>query len=128
MADKATQSFAEGLREKGLARLTEIREQINPLVKEEEELSEMFEHAKAPKAEEKPAPVKPASKPAPKRRTRKGGTRADQAVEFIEQHPEANATEVAEGLGIKPNYLYRVLAELEKDGKVTKQGRAYSAA
>ena len=26
---------------------------------------------------------------------------------------------------IKPNYLYRVLGELEKDGKVRKDGRAY---
>ena len=26
---------------------------------------------------------------------------------------------------IKPNYLYRVLAELEKEGKVRKEGRAY---
>ncbi len=28
---------------------------------------------------------------------------------------------------IKPNYLYRVLGELEKEGKVRKEGRAYHA-
>jgi hypothetical protein len=29
---------------------------------------------------------------------------------------------------IKPNYLYRVLAELEKEGKVRKDGRAHHVA
>jgi DNA-binding PadR family transcriptional regulator len=28
---------------------------------------------------------------------------------------------------IKPNYLYRVLGDLEKEGRVTKDGRKYSA-
>ena len=26
---------------------------------------------------------------------------------------------------IKPNYLYRVLGEMEKEGRVTKKGREY---
>jgi hypothetical protein len=29
---------------------------------------------------------------------------------------------------IQPNYLYRVLGELQKDGKVKKSGRKYTAA
>ena len=29
---------------------------------------------------------------------------------------------------IKPNYLYRVLAELQKEGRVRKDGRAYHPA
>ena len=30
-------------------------------------------------------------------------------------------------MGIKPNYIYRVMAELEKDGKVRKDGKGYHA-
>jgi hypothetical protein len=31
-------------------------------------------------------------------------------------------------MGISPNYLYRVLPRLEKEAKVTKQGRGYHPA
>jgi DNA-binding HxlR family transcriptional regulator len=31
-------------------------------------------------------------------------------------------------MNIKPNYLYRVLAELQKEGRVRKDGRAYHPA
>ena len=30
-------------------------------------------------------------------------------------------------MNIKPNYVYRVMSELESDGKVTKKGREYHA-
>jgi hypothetical protein len=29
---------------------------------------------------------------------------------------------------IKPNYMYRVLGDLQKDGRLKKNGRAYTAA
>ena len=35
---------------------------------------------------------------------------------------------MAKRMGIKPNYLYRVLADLEKEGRVKKSGRKYTAA
>ena len=59
------------------------------------------------------------------RRRRRGGTRADQAVSMIGANPGVSASEIAKRMKIKPNYLYRVLAELEKEGKVRKEGRAY---
>jgi predicted Rossmann fold nucleotide-binding protein DprA/Smf involved in DNA uptake len=59
------------------------------------------------------------------RRRRRGGTRADQAVKLIATSPGISASEIAEQMKIKPNYLYRVLAELEQEGKVRKDGRAY---
>ena len=65
---------------------------------------------------------------APRRRKRRGGTRADQAVNLITKEPGISASDVAKQMKIKPNYLYRVLSELEKEGKVKKDGRAYSAA
>jgi transposase-like protein len=60
-----------------------------------------------------------------KRRRRRGGTRADQAVKLVEQNPGISASEIAKQMKIKPNYLYRVLGEMEKEGRVSKQGREY---
>jgi transposase-like protein len=63
-----------------------------------------------------------------KRRRRRGGTRADQAVALVEKNPGISASEIAKSLKIKPNYLYRVLGELEKEGRVAKKGREYHPA
>jgi hypothetical protein len=60
-----------------------------------------------------------------KRRKRRGGTRADQAVSLIEGAPGISASDVAKQMKIKPNYLYRVLGDLEKEGRVKKDGRQY---
>jgi hypothetical protein len=64
----------------------------------------------------------------PRRRRRRGGTRSDQAVKLVAANPGISASEIAKRMSIKPNYLYRVLADLEKQGKVRKDGRAYHAA
>lgn len=63
-----------------------------------------------------------------RRRRRRGGTRADQAVALVEQNPGISASEIAKQMKIKPNYLYRVLGEMEKEGRVTKKGREYHPA
>jgi hypothetical protein len=63
-----------------------------------------------------------------RRRRRRGGTRAEQAVKLIADNPGITASQIAERMKIKPNYLYRVLAGLEEDGRVKKDGRAYTAA
>ena len=60
-----------------------------------------------------------------RRRKRRGGTRADQAVNLITGKPGISASDVAKQMKIKPNYLYRVLGDLEKEGRVKKQGRQY---
>jgi hypothetical protein len=79
------------------------------------------------KAAAKPSPkASTASTPTPRRRRkRRGGTRADQAVSLIEGQPGISASDVAKTMKIKPNYLYRVLSDLEKEGRVKKQGRKY---
>lgn len=66
--------------------------------------------------------------PAPTRRRRRKGTRADQAVALIEQNPGISASEIAKTMKIKPNYLYRVLGDLEKEGRLKKEGRKYQPA
>jgi transposase-like protein len=60
-----------------------------------------------------------------KRRRRRSGTRADQAVALVESSPGISASEIAKTMKIKPNYLYRVLGDLEKEKRVTKKGRQY---
>lgn len=63
---------------------------------------------------------------APRRRRKRSGTRADQAVKLVEKHPKGiTASDIAKTMKIKPNYLYRVLGDLEKEGRVRKDGRTY---
>jgi len=61
-----------------------------------------------------------------RRRGRRGGTRADQAVKLISDNPGIGVAELGKKMKLKaPNYLYRVLPELEKEGRVRKKGRGY---
>lgn len=60
---------------------------------------------------------------------RKGsGTRAAQAVTFVQGQPGITIPQLAEKMGIKQNYLYRVLPGLEREGKIAKQGRGWHPA
>jgi len=61
-------------------------------------------------------------------RRRGSGTRAAEALSFVAQQPGITIPELAERMGIKQNYLYRVLPGLEQDGKVKKEGRGWHAA
>jgi hypothetical protein len=62
------------------------------------------------------------------RRRRRGGTRADQAVKLIKQNPGITVSELGKKMRLKaPNYLYRVLPDLEREGRVKKRGKGYRA-
>src|SRR5215467_4297374 len=61
-----------------------------------------------------------------RRRRRRGGTRGDEALALIRQNPGVSVSELASMMSISPpNYLYRVMANLQADGAVTKQGKGY---
>jgi hypothetical protein len=63
-----------------------------------------------------------------RRRKRRGGTRADQAVKLITENPGITVSELGKRMKLKaPNYLYRVLPDLEKEGRVRKKGGGYEA-
>ena len=63
------------------------------------------------------------------KRRRRGGTRADQAAKIVADNPGITASEIARKMRLKaPNYLYRVLPDLEKEGRVRKKGKGYVAA
>jgi hypothetical protein len=57
---------------------------------------------------------------------RKGsGTRAAEALTFVQGQPGITIPELAAKMGIKQNYLYRLLPGLEKEGKLEKKGRGW---
>jgi hypothetical protein len=76
------------------------------------------------------------SKPVParKRATTRGGrrgrpkgsgTRGAEALTLVKTNPGITIPEIAEKMGIKQNYLYRVLPGLADDGLVVKDGRGW---
>src|SRR3954449_10371219 len=58
-------------------------------------------------------------------RPRGSGTRANQALELVKARPGITIPELAEAMGIKQNYLYRVMPGLAEEGKVAKSGRGW---
>jgi CRP-like cAMP-binding protein len=124
------------------ARLKELERLIEPLRDEYERLKKMASAVEsnvrsgiptmrtrgaAPTRGAPAAKAAAASTSATKRRTRSrgSGTRAEQAVDLVTRQPGITIAEMARQMGISPNYLYRVLPELQKDGKVRKQGKGY---
>jgi hypothetical protein len=61
-------------------------------------------------------------------RPRGTGTRSSQVLTLVEAKPGITIPEMAKEMGITPNYLYRVLPELAKDGKVKKAGKGWEPA
>ena len=58
------------------------------------------------------------------RRGRKPG-RAPQFISLVEKNPGVTISEAAKQMKIKPNYLYRISADLLSDGRITKDGHGY---
>lgn len=81
----------------------------------------------------KPRTVKASGRKAkaPARRNRAGAgrssPRAKQAIEILAERQGMTVSELASTMGIKANYLYRLLPELEQAGKISKRGRKYVA-
>jgi len=71
---------------------------------------------------------KPAAPARPKRVVRRRpAPRTKQTLEIIADRPGVTISELASAMGIKANYLYRVLPDLENAGDVAKRGRGYVA-
>jgi hypothetical protein len=119
------------------ARLKELR----PLVEEFQRLEAASAALQGVKAEDAPRASR-----APKRRRGAGskraaanggsgrrgrpkgsGTRGAEALAIVKANPGVTIPELAEKMGIKQNYLYRVLPGLAKDGLAEKQGRGWHA-
>jgi hypothetical protein len=123
--------FLDEKRKEIQARLKELR----PLVDEFHRL-EAAERALSGMGESKPATR---NATAPRRRRTSGsngrrgrprgtGTRAEQARKLVNERPGITIPELADAMGIKQNYLYRVMPGLAEDGKVVKSGRGWHPA
>ena len=122
--------FLEEMRKEISQRLKELR----PLVDEYHRL-EAAERALSGVGNGSARPTTSSAAPRPRPRrarrarapaaaaARKGsGTRAHQALDLVKARPGITIPELAEAMGIKQNYLYRVMPGLADDGKVTKSG------
>jgi hypothetical protein len=120
--------------------LEEKRKEIQTRLKELKPLVDEYQRLEA--AERALAGVNgsgsaPAASSAPRRRRgggqgtgRRGrpkgsGTRALQALELVRARPGITIPELAEAMGIKQNYLYRVMPTLADEGQVVKSGRGW---
>jgi predicted Rossmann fold nucleotide-binding protein DprA/Smf involved in DNA uptake len=65
-----------------------------------------------------------AKRPGPGRPRGTGG-RAHEALKLVHTHPGITIAELAKRMKIKANYLYRVLSQLQKEGKVEKRDKGY---
>jgi hypothetical protein len=63
----------------------------------------------------------------PRGRSR-SGTRANQALELVRGTPGITIPQIAEKMGIEPNYLYRVMPRLATDGQVRREGQGWHPA
>ena len=70
---------------------------------------------------------KTARKPRGGTRRRRSGTRRDQALELIRQNPGITVSDIADRMGIRQNYLYRVTQELQKERKVSRRDGGFHA-
>lgn len=63
-----------------------------------------------------------------RRRGPRGTGRSADALQMVRQQPGITVAELADRLGMKQrNYLYRVMADLQSQGAVQKQGRGFVA-
>ncbi len=60
-------------------------------------------------------------------RPKGSGQRGKQALEIVRAKPGISIPEIADAMGIKQNYLYRVMPGLQQDGLVSKKGKGWYA-
>jgi hypothetical protein len=58
-------------------------------------------------------------------RPKGSGTRAQEALKLVSERPGITIPELADAMGIKQNYLYRVMPGLAEEGRVVKSGRGW---
>jgi sugar-specific transcriptional regulator TrmB len=118
--------------------LDEKRKEIQSRLKELKPLVDEYQRLEAAERALAGVGSKPARSAAPRRgrgsssdgrrgRPRGSGTRALQALELVRENPGMTIPQLAEAMGIKQNYLYRVMPTLAEEGKVTKSGRGWHA-
>jgi hypothetical protein len=120
--------FLDEKRKEIQARLKELRplvEEYHKLEAADRALGGLDNGAAAPSAPRRRGPGRPPGAGAKRGRPKGGGSRAAQALQLVTEQPGITIPELAEAMGIKQNYLYRVMPTLAEEGKVTKSGRGW---
>jgi hypothetical protein len=123
--------------------LDEKRKEIQARLKELRPLVDEFHRLEAAERALSGVPNGASAAPAAPRRTRRSsgggatrstgrrgrpkgsGTRAQEALKLVSDRPGITIPELADAMGIKQNYLYRVMPTLAEEGRVTKSGRGW---
>jgi uncharacterized small protein (DUF1192 family) len=74
------------------------------------------------------SPRRTGRRPGRPRGRSRGGTRANQALELVRGTPGITIPQIAEKMGIEPNYLYRVMPRLATEGQVKRDGQGWHPA
>jgi hypothetical protein len=111
------------------ARLGELREEMSRLEKARAALTGSSTPARRPAAA-RPRRRSSAGKSGTGRRGRPrgSGTRAKEALALVQKKPGITIPELADQMGIKQNYLYRVMPTLAGEGQVTKKDKGWHPA
>jgi CRP-like cAMP-binding protein len=133
--------MADFLDEKRREIATRLKE-LEPLVSEYDRLRSALDaldgvggaggSARAARGAAAPRPARRAATNGAARQSGRGrprgtGTRSKEALALVRSQPGISIPEIAQTMGIKQNYLYRVLPQLQKDGLVRKEGRGWHA-
>ena len=84
--------------------------------------------AAAPSSNGEGAPRRARRRPGRPRGSRGGNTRSKQALELVRTEPGITIPQIAERLGIEPNYLYRVMPRLVGEGEIRREGQGWHPA
>jgi hypothetical protein len=127
--------FLDEKRKEIKSRLDEIKPLVDEYHRLDAALQALDGVAPTPRAAAPTRRARKASAGAPRKRASTGtgrrgrpkgsGTRAKEALALVTERPGITIPEMAEAMGIKQNYLYRVLPSLQKDGQVKKSGKGW---
>jgi hypothetical protein len=121
--------FVDSARRQIEARLRELRDEVRRLEAAASALDGGSARRRGPGRPRGSGSATTARRGTARRGRRRGsGTRAAQAEKLVRENPGITISDLAKKMSIKPNYLYRVLPELQKDGKVRKRGKEWHPA
>jgi predicted Rossmann fold nucleotide-binding protein DprA/Smf involved in DNA uptake len=111
--------------------------ELEPLIKEHTQIRDALDALKgsgtraqraATNAPKRPRSAKTSTATRGPGRPRGTGGRAQEALKLVQKQPGITIAELAKRMKIQPDYLYRILPHLEKDGKVEKRDKGYHPA
>ena len=112
-------------------RLRELKEEVSRLEAARTALAGGRRRPGRPRAASPAQPTRrraAARRPGRPRGRSRSGTRANQALDLVKSTPGITIPQIAEKMGIEPNYLYRVMPRLASDGQVRREGQGWHPA